>query len=151
MSAARVATVADAAAIAALLHAFNEEFDDPTPGPAFLERRLRALLPRDDVEAVVAEDPAVGIALLFLRPSVWHEGPAVTLDELYVVPERRGQGLGTAMLELAFALARERGAEWFELDTSESDVGARRFYERHGLTNTEPGDDDRALYYSKRL
>ena len=86
---------------------------------------------------MVAEDPPVGIALLFLRPSVWHEGPAVTLDELYVRPERRGQGLGTAMIELAFALARERGAEWFELDTEESDVDARRFYERHGLSNGE--------------
>jgi GNAT superfamily N-acetyltransferase len=144
---ARVATVADAAAIAELLHAFNEEFDEPSPGPGFLAERLRALLPRDDVEAVVAEDPPIGIALLFLRPSVWHEGPAVTLDELYVRPERRGQGLGSAMIELAFALARERGAEWFELDTEESDVGARRFYERHGLSN----GDDRALYYSKRL
>jgi GNAT superfamily N-acetyltransferase len=144
---ARVATVADAAAIAALLHAFNEEFAEPSPGPAFLTERLRLLLPREDVEAVVAEDPPVGIALLFLRPSVWHEGPAVTLDELYVRPERRGQGLGSAMIELAFALSRERGAEWFELDTEESDAGARRFYERHGLSN----GDDRALYYSKRL
>ena len=151
MSVARVATAADVATIAVLLHDFNEEFGDPSPGPAVLERRLRAQLPRDDVEAVVAEDPAVGIALLFFRPSVWAEGPAVTLDELYVVPERRGQGLGTAMIELAFALSRERGAEWFELDTSESDVGARRFYERHGLRNTEPGEDDRALYYSRTL
>jgi GNAT superfamily N-acetyltransferase len=144
---ARVATVADAAAIAELLHAFNEEFDEPSPGPGFLTERLRALLPRDDVEAVVAEDPPVGIALLFLRPSVWHEGPAVTLDEFYVRPERRGQGFGSAMIELAFALSRERGAVWFELDTEESDVDARRFYERHGLSN----GDDRALYYSRRL
>ena len=149
MSAVRAATADDARAIAELLHAFNEEFDDPTPGPDVLTGRVAAMLARDDVVALLAGEPPVGIALLFFRPSVWDEGGAVVVDELYVAPDRRGKGLGTELIERAFAVARERGAEWLELDTGESDAGARRFYERHGLSNVDGGD--RLLYYFRRL
>ena len=33
----------------------------------------------------------------------------------------------------------------------EVDVDARRFYERHGFSNTEPGGTDRMLYYEREL
>ena len=36
----RLATVADAAEVARLLHDFNSEFDTPTPGVEWLEARL---------------------------------------------------------------------------------------------------------------
>jgi hypothetical protein len=33
----------------------------------------------------------------------------------------------------------------------EGDVDARRFYEAHGFSNTEPGEDERLLYYFRTL
>jgi GNAT superfamily N-acetyltransferase len=46
--------------------------------------------------------------------------PTATLDDLYVVPERRGRGLGRALLRAALDAARERGAASFELYTGEA-------------------------------
>jgi GNAT superfamily N-acetyltransferase len=61
------------------------------------------------------------------------------VEELYVVPERRGQGLGRALLEAAMELARGRGAAHIDLGTSEDDVAARALYESAGFTNREGG------------
>ncbi len=149
MAGVRRADARDAPAVAELLHAFNLEFGDPTPGPAAIAARLDAMLEREDVVLLVAGDPPQGLALLSFRPIVWEEGPVALCDELYVRPELRGRGIGTALLEAAFAAARERGSQSFELDTGEDDVDARRFYERHGLRNDERGA--RELYYSRRL
>ncbi|MDQ6810309.1 MAG: GNAT family N-acetyltransferase, partial [Actinomycetota bacterium] len=40
----RTGVIADAQDIGRLLHAFNLEFDDPTPGPQWLAERIRELL-----------------------------------------------------------------------------------------------------------
>jgi len=69
-----------------------------------------------------------------LRPNVWHEGQVALLDELYVVPALRGQGIGSAVLDRAEAIARQRGAEMLEINVDGQDADARRFYERHGFT-----------------
>src|SRR5215467_12990463 len=76
----RVADIDDADVVAQLLHDFNVEFDTSTPGPAVLAERLRGMLGRDDIVALLAGDPAAGIALLTFRPCVWDSGPAVLLE-----------------------------------------------------------------------
>ena len=147
----RVATVAEAATVAKLLDAFNREYSTPTPGPAILATRLRRLLAGREVIALLAGDPAVAVALLTLRPNVWYEGPVALLDELYVAPELRGQGVGSTLLLAAEAMTRERGGELLEINVDGGDIDARRFYERHGYTNTEPGQDQPLLYYYREL
>lgn len=147
----RAAIAEDAPAVAQLLHDFNVEFDEPTPGPEAIAARLATMVGRDDVVVLVAGDPPAALALLHFRPVVWEDGPVALLDELYVRPDVRGRGIGGALLEGAFAVARERGSQWFELDTGEDDVDARRFYERHGLRNALGDGSTRELYYSRRL
>jgi GNAT superfamily N-acetyltransferase len=143
----RVATVAEAATVAGLLDAFNREYGTPTPGPAVLATRLRRLLAGNEVIALLAGDPAVAVALLTLRPNVWYEGPVALLDELYVAPELRGRGVGSTLLMAAEAMTRERGGELLEINVDGDDIDARRFYERHGYTNTESGDQPLFYYY----
>jgi GNAT superfamily N-acetyltransferase len=147
----RAAAVSDARTIAELLDAFNREFDTPTPGVQVLAPRLERLLAGEHLIALLTGDPPCGLALLSLRPSVWHAGPVATLDELYVVPGRRGNGIGGALLSAAEAAARRRGAESLEINVDGADTGARRFYERHGYTNTDPGQDEPMLYYNRDL
>jgi GNAT superfamily N-acetyltransferase len=147
----RVATAAEAATVARLLDTFNREYDTPTPGAHVLAMRLERLLARGDVLALLTGDPAVAAALLTLRPNVWHGGPVALLDELYVAPELRGRGLGTSLLQAAEAATRERGAEVLEINVDGDDTDARRFYERHGYSNTEPGQDQPMLYYYREL
>ena len=147
----RVAEPADAEVAARMLHDFNVEFGTPTPGPAVLTERLRRMLPRDDVVVLLAGEPAVAVALLTFRPGLWGDGPVTLLEELYVRPDLRGRGIGHAVLERAMAIARERGSENFEINVDEGDTDARRFYEAHGFSNSEPGETERLLYYFRSL
>ena len=147
----RTAGVADAGLVAQLLDDFNREFHTPTPGVEVLRSRLQRLLEQGDVVALLAGDPAVGLAVLTLRPNVWYDGPVGLLDELYVVPARRGEGHGSLLLEAAEEVVRGRGGQVLEINVDGEDVDARRFYERHGYRNSEPGSDEQLLYYFREV
>ncbi|HEV2906467.1 MAG TPA: GNAT family N-acetyltransferase [Actinomycetota bacterium] len=94
----RAATVAESHDVAELLDAFNQEYGTPTPGPTVLAARLERLLAEGNVVALLAGEPAIAVALMTMRPNVWYDGPVALLDELYVTPTRRGQGVGSALL-----------------------------------------------------
>ena len=147
----RVATVDDADEVARLLHDFNTEFDTPSPGASVLGARLRDLLAGDQTIAILAGSPAVAVALVTLRPNVWYAGAVALLDELYVVPELRDRGIGSAIIAELMAIAGRRGVDLLEINVDEGDVDAQRFYERHGFAATEPGSTERAFYYSQEL
>lgn len=166
----RVAGAEDAAAVARLLHEFNLEYDEPTPGVAWLTARMAALLEAGEVLALVAEaadggeetagsappDPGeagpLGLALLRFRPSLWADGGEAHLQELYVVPARRGQGIGRALLEAAMEAARARGAITLDLGTATADTAAIGLYESCGFSNREgsPGGPS-MLFYEREL
>lgn len=93
----------------------------------------------------------MAVALVTLRPNVWYQGPVALLDELYVVPELRGQGIGTKVLQLVVDTCRRMGAELVEINVDESDVDAQRFYESHGFQGYEAGTSDRMYYYFQEL
>lgn len=151
MTTLRAATPEDAHVVAGLLHDFNTEYATPSPGPAVLAGRLERLLAGTAVHALVAGEPATGLALLTLRPNVWFDGPVGLLDELYVVPDLRGRGQGTALLRGIEEVLRARGGELLEINVDGEDVDARRFYERHGYRNSEPGSAGPLLYYFREL
>ena len=146
-----VATVAEVASVAGLLDAFNRSTTRRLLGRSCSRRGLGGSWPGGNVVALLAGDPAVAVALLTLRPNVWYDGPVALLDELYVAPEVRGRGLGSALLAAAEALTRQRGGELLEINFDGGDTGARRFYERHGYVNSEPGEDQPLLYYYREL
>ncbi len=146
----REARPADARFVAQLLHDFNVEFDEPTPNVEFLTERLGKLLADGQVTVLLGGDGPHGFALLRFRPSLWSETLDAYLEELYVVPQRRGQGIGRALLEAALDAAREAGAGHFELGTSEDDTAARRLYESVGFTNRERGGQGPVMYFYER-
>ena len=143
----RLATSADASTIARLLHDFNTEFDTPSPGIEALQARLERLLTDSTMFVALADDPQPGLAVVSLRPNVWFDGPVALLDELYVAPGSRNQGVGTELLNSARREAKLRGAEYMEINVDEPDVDAQRFYERHGFTRIEPTTGQTAFYY----
>jgi GNAT superfamily N-acetyltransferase len=147
----RVAAVGEAGVVANLLDTFNREYDPPTPETDVLQRRLEQLLAGDTVTALLIKEPAVGLALVTMRPSVWYEGPVGLLDELYVAANRRNLGLGAVLLKAAEDVVRQRGSEVLEVNVDSDDVDARRFYERHGYRNTEHGSDEPLLYYFREF
>jgi GNAT superfamily N-acetyltransferase len=116
-----------------------------------LQGRLEHLLAGDAVTALLLGEPPFAVALVTLRPNVWYDGPVGLLDELYVAPDQRNQGFGTALLKAAEDVVRRHGGEVLEINVDGDDRDARRFYERHGYRNTEPGRDEQLLYYFREF
>jgi ribosomal protein S18 acetylase RimI-like enzyme len=146
----RRAEIADAEIVGRLLHDFNREFGEPTPGPRVLGDRFRHLLAGGDTRVLLGGRGPDGLAVLRFRPAIWTDALECYLAELYVVPERRGQGLGRALMEAAIELARGEGATHMDLGTSEDDVAARALYESLGFSNREGRPDGPISYFYER-
>jgi ribosomal protein S18 acetylase RimI-like enzyme len=146
----RRADVADAEDIGRLLHDFNTEFDDITPGQSALAERMRQLMDSGETAVLLAGDGPDGLAVLRFRPAIWTDKLECYLAELYVVPDRRGQGLGRALMEAAIELARREGADHMDLGTGEDDVAARALYESLGFSNREGKPDGPVNYFYER-
>ena len=149
----RRAELADAEAVGRLMHDFNAEFDEPTPGPERIAERIRELLAGGDTAILLAGSGPDGLAILRFRLAIATPGLECYVAELYVVPARRGQGLGRALMNAAIDEARARGADYMDLGTSEDDVAARALYESLGFVNREGGRPDGpiAYYYEREL
>jgi ribosomal protein S18 acetylase RimI-like enzyme len=146
----RRAELADADAVGRLLHDFNTEYDDITPGPDALAERVRELIASGETIVLLAGGGPEGLAVLRFRPALWTSGLECYLAELYVVPNRRGQGLGRAIMETALAVAREQGADSMDLGTGGDDVAARALYESLGFSNREGKPDGPVNYFYER-
>ena len=145
----RRATEEDVEVVGRLLHDFNAEFDEPTPGPRALAERMKLLLGTGDTVVLLA-DESKGVAVLRFRPAIWDEALECYLAELYVVPDQRGRGLGRALMESAISNARAQGATYMDLGTSEEDVAARALYESLGFSNRESRPDGPISYLYER-
>jgi len=85
-------------------------------------------------ETLIAENDGepVGFALFFHNFSTFLAQPGIYLEDLFVVPEQRGRGVGRALLERLARVAVDRGCgrlEWAVLDWNRDAI---TFYERLG-------------------
>ncbi|HEX3508709.1 MAG TPA: GNAT family N-acetyltransferase [Candidatus Dormibacteraeota bacterium] len=90
--------------------------------------------PRPYAETVIAEDDAlpVGFALFFHTFSTFLARPGIYLEDLFVLSDHRGRGIGRALLAHLAQLAVQRGCgrlEWAVLNWNQDAI---RFYERLG-------------------
>jgi len=85
-------------------------------------------------ETLIADDDGepVGFALFFHTFSTFLAQPGLYLEDLFVVPEHRGGGIGRVLLERLAQVAIDRGCgrlEWAVLDWNQDAI---QFYERLG-------------------
>jgi len=73
------------------------------------------------------------VAYLNFQWSLEHGGLSAWLEELFVVPEHRGSGLGRQLLQAACAHAGERGCAAVDLEVEEAHPRAARLYQRAGF------------------
>jgi GNAT superfamily N-acetyltransferase len=88
--------------------------------------------PYAEVVLAEADGRPVGFALFFHNFSTFLGRPGIYLEDLFVLPERRGQGIGRMLLAHLARLAVERGCgrlEWAVLDWNKEAI---KFYERLG-------------------
>lgn len=92
-----------------------------------------ALLARHPAaEVLLAEQGAtpLGFAILFDLPEVVFARSCGQLDDLFVMPDARGQGIARALIEAACALGRARGWSHLRWIVPEGDVAAIALYDR---------------------
>lgn len=126
-----LALIRELAEFEQLLHAVDAT-------PELLHAALFA--PRPDAEAVVARlaGEAVGFALFFHNFSTFRGRRGLYLEDLYVRPVARGQGVGKALLLHLAGLAVQRGCARFEWSVLDWNQRAIDFYRSMGAV---PMDD----------
>lgn len=132
--AAQSADVADIFALIQALAEYEKLSHQVTGNPDLLRQHLFG--DRPCVEAIVAEvgGKSVGFALFFTNYSTFLTKPGLYLEDLFVLPEHRGSGIGKALLSHLAKLVKERNygrLEWSVLDWNTPAIG---FYERMGAT-----------------
>jgi diamine N-acetyltransferase len=83
--------------------------------------------------AEVDGQPAGYVKLGPLKITVEPNGPALLVDQFYVLKEHHGTGIAGVLMDWALAEARERGARELYLTVFIDNHRALRFYERHGF------------------
>ncbi len=107
---------------------------------AATEETLRdSLLRKKDAEVVLAElhGEPVGYALFFHNFSTFLGRKGLYLEDIFVLPESRGRGIGKTMLSFLARLAVERGCgrmEWICLDWNKPSAD---FYKAMGANPQE--------------
>jgi len=104
------------------------------PAPIHTDDEVRSwfsevLIPKGEVWVVVE---SAAVQAVMVLDNGW-------IDQLYVAPTATGKGFGARLL----ALAKDRSPGGLQLWTFESNLGARRFYERHGFLPIERTDGTR--------
>ena len=97
-----------------------------------LRRTLFSARPAAEVLLAAVDGETVGFAVFFSTYSTFLDKPGLYLEDLFVKPHARGQGIGTALLARLAQLAVERDCgrvEWTVLNWNEPSI---RFYESLG-------------------
>ena len=133
----RPAAASDCASIVALIQELAD-FERLSHLVVVTPEALRTHLfgPRPAAEALVAErdGATVAFALCFTNFSTFLGRPGLYLEDLYVQPAHRGQGLGRALLRHLAGLAVQRGCGRFEWSVLDWNANAIGFYEKMGAT-----------------
>lgn len=131
----RLARAGDLAAVLDLLgrqfaeHAIDVEKEA-------LERAVATVLGSHDHGFFVLAgdgDEPTGVAYVSFTWALEHGGKSSWLEELYVLPARRGRGLGAALLEAALDEARARGCAAADLEVESDHARAENLYRREGF------------------
>jgi ribosomal protein S18 acetylase RimI-like enzyme len=141
------ARLSDAAAIAPLFDAYRQfyrQVPDPALARAFIHERLAL---RESVILLAQDEGGAALGFTQLYPSFSSVAARRTwiLNDLYVLPTARGQGVGRALLEAAKAHALATGARRLDLSTAH-DNPAQKLYEALGYAR-----DDAFYHYSLPL
>ncbi|KTG27421.1 GNAT family N-acetyltransferase [Haloferax profundi] len=80
-----------------------------------------------------ADDDILGFVMFEVEVGTYEQDVTRgTISNLFVVPERRGDGLGGRLLDAAETELRDAGVDVVALDVMADNEAARRFYRRHG-------------------
>ncbi len=80
-----------------------------------------------------AADGCVGLLACSFDPNLWHAADGCLIEDLYVVPAWRGNGVGRALVARAIAEAERRGCAEISVSTGRDNRAALSLYRGMGL------------------
>jgi GNAT superfamily N-acetyltransferase len=133
----RPAEPRDVPAILGLVHQLAIYEKEPHAVEATEANFHEALFPQEQAPTAFAhvamvDGEVVGMAVWFVTFSTWRGGAGIWLEDLFVLPEHRGSGLGKGLLATLAAICAERGygrLEWWVLRWNTPSIG---FYDSIG-------------------
>jgi len=157
MSTARawVADPEEAETVARLIGGFRDYYGRDRPTDNAILAGVERLIEQPDTDFLLAapddDAPPLGVAQLRYRFCIWTSSPDCWLEDLFVDERARRRGVADALMTVAFARARERGARRMELDTWETNDPALALYRRHGFSERSKANDGRDLLLGAKL
>lgn len=123
---------------------FYEQDPDFKGALAFITERITK---KDSVIYVAMVDAEiVGFVQLFPVFTCMKMKKAWILNDLYVLKEHRGKGVGKALLDAGYQLGKDTDAGWVMLQTQMSNTTAQSLYEKEGFVK-----DTTSFYYYKKI
>lgn len=129
----RVAGPGDAEVVTALIGSFRDYLEGSSPSDEAIAAIVPGLIADPNAEFLLAGEPEVGFAQIRFRPSVWTGSDDAWLEDVYVVEDARGKGIGRLLTEAAVQRAKKRGCGRIQLETNMNNRQAVSLYEAIGF------------------
>jgi ribosomal protein S18 acetylase RimI-like enzyme len=135
----RDATPDDAADIQAMIAGLAKDVSGPDHVLTVEDVKRYGFGADPDFFVLIAEidGAAAGLAIYFNEFSTWRGRRGVYLQDLYVMPETRGRGVGEELIKQLAIEAKSNGAVYLRLAVDAENEDAARFYERIGFTEAD--------------
>lgn len=115
-----------------------ESYDWATDSTEVFREHFEQMVRKENIVLLVAadsQDQPVGylVGLCTDAPEIFAVKRRGRINDLYVLPEQRGSGLGRRLMQAGLTGLKECGAEEVDLQVSRENTDAIRFYESLGF------------------
>ena len=130
----RAFIAADCDAWLPLWQGYLDFYETSVAADVTAETWRRLIDPNSGIYGLAAFDGGrlVGIVHYLFHPVTWSIADRCYLEDLFVSPDARGSGAGRALIEAVYRAAEAAGADQVYWLTAQSNIAARRLYDRVG-------------------
>ena len=138
MARVRIANLSDLDDLLKLTAGFRQVLGREQPDDESLIDGLKKLMTSGEAEFFITTGDkagAVGYAQQRYHYSLWLNGLEATLEDLYVAPSSRRQGIGKGLVQFAIDRATEKACRAVKLGTNERNEYAIELYRKLGFSS----------------
>lgn len=110
---------------------FDGQLSQLQATPETLRQTLFAEAPLAQALLAEVNKVAIGFALFYFTYSSFLAKPSLWIDDLFVQPHMRNQGIGTALMQEIFQVAQAKSCGRIEWTVATQNVNAIAFYQKH--------------------
>jgi len=115
---------------------FYKQSSDIALAKAFIDTRLANN--ESVIFVALSDDIPVGFTQLYPKYSSMRASKNWILNDLFVAPAYRKQGIGERLIKAAMCFAEQQGATFVQLETAVDNYTAQSLYEAIGFVKQEP-------------